>query len=85
MIMKKIFLNLVVLLISVIASAQNYSFSIAKSGTGKQALLFIPGFACSGDVWEETVMELKDNYTCYVLYFTRLDFVRLFPVQKVEI
>lgn len=65
--MKKIILILVLFFISDLVFAQNYPFTVTKSGTGKQAILFIPGFACSGDVWKETVAELEDDYVCYVL------------------
>lgn len=65
--MKKVFFILVAFLASSLALAQDYSFSVIKSGTGKQAIIFIPGFACSGDVWRETVEVLKEDYTCYVL------------------
>lgn len=65
--MKRLFLTLMLLGSSILTFAQNYPFSIAKSGAGKQAIVFIPGFACSGDVWMETVGALEDNYTCYVL------------------
>lgn len=65
--MKKVFFILVVFLAFSLALAQDYSFSVIKSGTGKQAIIFIPGFACSGDVWRETVEVLKEDYTCYVL------------------
>lgn len=65
--MKKLFFIVAYLFLSVSVFAGNYSFSIVKAGVGKQAILFIPGFASSGDVWKETVDRLKDNYTCYVL------------------
>lgn len=65
--MKKVFFILVAFLASSFALAQDYPFSVVKSGTGKQAIVFIPGFACSGDVWKETVEVLKEDYTCYVL------------------
>ena len=67
MIMKKLFFILVAFLASSFALAQDYPFSVVKSGTGKQAIVFIPGFACSGDVWKESVEVLKEDYTCYVL------------------
>ncbi len=67
MIMKKLFFILVAFLASSFVLAQDYPFSVVKSGTGKQAIVFIPGFACSGDVWKETVEVLKEDYTCYVL------------------
>lgn len=65
--MKKMFLTLAVFLVSGIIVSQNYPFSVTKSGTGKQSIIFVPGFACSGDVWNETIKELQSSYTCYVL------------------
>lgn len=67
MMMRKAVLSLAMLLVSLYVFTQDYSFSITKSGKGEQAIIFIPGFACSGDVWKETVMELQGGYTCYVL------------------
>lgn len=57
------------LLISISASAQKttYPFDVKKTGNGKQAIIFIPGFTCSGDVWNETMAKLGDNYTYYTL------------------
>lgn len=46
--------------------AQTYSFSVKEEGTGP-ALIFIPGLACGGGVWQPTVDQLKDHYHCYVL------------------
>ena len=43
------------------------TFQVRKEGAGKRSIVFIPGFACSGDVWEETVKEYKNDYTCYIL------------------
>lgn len=43
------------------------SFSVQRAGNGKQAVVLIPGFACSGDVWRQTVDVLQDDHTCYVL------------------
>lgn len=67
MAMKRLLLTLILLGASLLIFAQDYPFSVVKSGTGKQAVVFIPGFACSGDVWAETVSVLEDSYTCYVL------------------
>lgn len=67
MVMKRLLLILMLLGTSLLIFAQDYPFSVVKSGTGKQTVIFIPGFACSGDVWTETVSVLKDSYTCYVL------------------
>ena len=48
-------------------AAGQYPFTVKQSGSGKQAIIFIPGFACSGDVWNETVEQFKGGHTCYVL------------------
>lgn len=52
---------------SVCSFAEDYSFSVIKSGIGKKSVIFIPSFASSGDVWKEAVAELGTHYTCYVL------------------
>jgi len=43
------------------------TFQVRKEGVGKRSIIFIPGFACSGDVWEETVKAYEKDYTCYIL------------------
>lgn len=40
---------------------------VERIGNGKQAVILIPGFACSGEIWNHTVDILRDDYTCYVL------------------
>ncbi|SFE42612.1 alpha/beta fold hydrolase [Thermoflexibacter ruber] len=45
----------------------NYTFESNKSGKGKKAIIFIPGFACSGEVWSETKKEFENEYTCYTV------------------
>ncbi|AWG24908.1 alpha/beta fold hydrolase [Flavobacterium kingsejongi] len=77
--MKKTIVTTFLLLLSIFAAAQEYPFSI-KSGTGKQTLLFIPGFASSGTVWNETVAALKKDYTCVVL--TMPGFAGVAPEQN---
>ena len=54
MAMKRLLLTLMLLGASLLIFAQDYPFSVVKSGTGKQAVIFIPGFACSGDVWKQS-------------------------------
>ncbi|WP_069130288.1 alpha/beta fold hydrolase [Rhodohalobacter halophilus] len=44
----------------------NYSFKVDISGNGKPVLL-IPGLISSGEVWNETVLTLSENYECHVL------------------
>jgi len=37
------------------------------SSKGNQFIIFIPGFACSGEVWNETKSAFENDYTCHVL------------------
>ena len=46
---------------------ENYPFKVEKTGHGSQSIIFIPGFASSGDVWNETKSQFEKNYTCYTL------------------
>ena len=57
------------LILSFTTNAQEIkiSFEVKISGKGKQAIVFIPGFACSGEVWNETKSEFENNFTCYTL------------------
>ncbi|RAJ74994.1 pimeloyl-ACP methyl ester carboxylesterase [Chitinophaga dinghuensis] len=69
--MKKIFALVLILLmgalfLNVFAQDKQPSFSVKTSGKGKQAILFIPGFTCSGDVWNETTTHLGNKYTSHV-------------------
>ncbi|MFP2931692.1 alpha/beta fold hydrolase [Pyxidicoccus sp. 3LG] len=41
-------------------------FRVERSGTGRP-LVFIPGLASSGAVWNETVAHLQGRYDCHVL------------------
>ena len=53
------------LLVSVSAFTQK-SFRVKVYGKGEPVIL-IPGYACSGDVWNETVKNLQDHYQLYVI------------------
>lgn len=44
-----------------------YPFELKKTGNGNQALIFIPGFASSGDVWNDTTAKFEKDFTCYTL------------------
>lgn len=58
--------------------AQNpTAFEVKKSGKGKKSIIFIPGFASSGEVWDETVPEFEKDYTCYT--FTMSGFAGVAP------
>ena len=55
------------LCINVFGQAKTYPFQVKVSGHGKQSIVFIPGFTCSGDVWNATVANYEAKYTCYIL------------------
>ena len=63
-------------------AAGNYSFTVKESGSGP-AIIFIPGFACSGDVWNETVETMKGAHKCYVINMA--GFAGAAPETKPEI
>lgn len=45
----------------------DYPFEFEKSGNGNQTIVFISGFACSGEVWAETKSNYEKDFTCYTL------------------
>ena len=49
------------------AQENKTSFEVKVTGKGKQTILFIPGFACSGEVWDETKSKFENSFTCYTL------------------
>jgi hypothetical protein len=46
---------LVFLAFDAIAKVKAYPFQVKVSGHGKSTMVLIPGFTCSGDVWDETI------------------------------
>jgi len=46
---------------------KSYPFEIKISGEGRQSIIFIPGFASSGEVWNETKSIFERDFTCYTL------------------
>jgi len=58
---------LLLTIMNVYGKDNTYLFEVEISGTGDKSIIFIPGFSCSGDVWDQTVADYKDSYTCYVL------------------
>ena len=55
------------LCLNVFAQTKQYPFEVSKTGKGKQAIIFIPGFASSGAVWNETKTVFEKDFTCYTL------------------
>lgn len=49
------------------AHTPSYPFEVKVTGAGKQSIIFIPGLACSGTVWDETLPNYEPGYTCYTL------------------
>ncbi|WP_242920556.1 alpha/beta hydrolase [Pontibacter liquoris] len=64
--MKKVLLLALALFTVVTTFAQDKAFTVKVVGKGKPILL-IPGYSCSGEVWNETVEHLKNKYECHVL------------------
>jgi pimeloyl-ACP methyl ester carboxylesterase len=70
--MKKYIILVIALLFSalclnVFAQTKQYPFEVTKTGKGKKAIVFIPGFASSGDVWKETKVNFEKDFTCYTI------------------
>lgn len=55
------------LCVNVFGQTKSYPFEIKKTGQGKQSIIFIPGFASSGEVWDETKSNFEKDFTCYTL------------------
>ncbi|WP_125717818.1 alpha/beta fold hydrolase [Flavobacterium ustbae] len=55
------------LCLNVFGQTKSYPFEVVKTGNGKKSIIFIPGFASSGDVWNETKDNFEKNFTCYTL------------------
>nr|WP_315221349.1 alpha/beta hydrolase [uncultured Flavobacterium sp.] len=70
-----------VLCMNVAAQTKSYPFEVLKTGKGKQAILFIPGFASSADVWNETKANFEKDFTCYT--FTMAGFAGVKPQPNV--
>lgn len=67
--MKKRILLIVIAGICVLAAVQAQpAFRVSVTGKGEPVLLF-PGFACTGEVFDETVKALSGRYECHVFTF----------------
>ncbi len=67
------------MIIVCIVHGQKYTFDVEVTGKGTPVLM-IPGISCSGDVWDETVKVLKEDYECHVV--TLPGFAGQPPVEK---
>jgi len=52
---------------NVFGQHHSYPFDVKISGKGNQSIIFIPGFACSGEVWDSTKSSYEKDFTCYTL------------------
>ncbi|REC77188.1 alpha/beta hydrolase [Chryseobacterium elymi] len=52
---------------NIFGQTKMYPFEVQKTGKGNQSIIFIPGFASSGEVWNETTAKFEKNFTCYTL------------------
>lgn len=71
-IMKKFTFLLIIMLFfaaacNIFGQEKTYPFEVKKTGKGNQSLILIPGFASSGDVWNETTAKFEKDFTCYTL------------------
>ena len=78
MILLKKLLTLSLFVTTIIINAQK-PFDVIVKGKGEPVLLF-PGFACTGEVWDDTVVELSKNYECHI--FTFAGFGTVAPIEK---
>jgi len=53
--------------VNLFGQTKKYSFEVQKTGKGEQSIIFIPGFASSGEVWNETITKFENEYICYSL------------------
>lgn len=74
-----ILIAFIALVYNVFGQNNSYPFDVKISGKGKQSILFIPGFGCSGEVWNDTKALYEKKYTCYT--FTMAGFAGV-PAQK---
>ncbi len=76
----------IILVLAVLAFAnvfgQQKSFEVKVTGKGKPVIL-IPGYSCSGEVWNETVDHLKNKYQLHVV--TIAGFAGAKPIEDEEI
>ena len=65
---KQLFLFVFSMMVFFMSSHAQQAFRVSVTGKGDPVLLF-PGFACTGDVFDETVQALSSRYECHVFTF----------------
>jgi len=66
--MKTLIISLTLLLFTGAAFSQNEAIKIKKSGKGSP-VLFLPGFATPGSIWNETVANLKSSKQAHIVSY----------------
>jgi pimeloyl-ACP methyl ester carboxylesterase len=75
----KIFVSIALLLFWIKLKEQNSPFNVEVKGDG-EPILFIPGFTCTGEVFDDVVKELSKSYQCHI--FTLAGFGNVPPIEK---
>ncbi|MCX6145997.1 MAG: alpha/beta hydrolase, partial [Candidatus Kapabacteria bacterium] len=57
----------IALCVNTFSQATTNSFEVKVSGNGSKSIIFIPGFSCSGEVWDETKAIYEEKFKCHVL------------------
>lgn len=81
--MKKLTINslfIIILSVNAFGQSNTQDFEVTKSGQGNQSIIFIAGFASSGELWDETKAKYEKDFTCYVL--TMAGFAGVSPNPK---
>jgi pimeloyl-ACP methyl ester carboxylesterase len=64
----KVMLSSLFIFYAALGSAQEEAFKVHVVGKGAP-ILFFPGFACTGAVWDQVVAELSKTHECHVFTF----------------
>ncbi|RFM30107.1 alpha/beta fold hydrolase [Deminuibacter soli] len=68
--LKIVLLFIAFAMLAVNVFAQNTpTLHVDIKGHGKRTAVLIPGYSCSGKVWDETAARLGNNYTCHIITF----------------
>ena len=57
----------IALCVNTFGQTKTNAFEVTKSGQGSKSIIFIPGFSCSGEVWNETKSKYEKDFTCFTL------------------
>jgi pimeloyl-ACP methyl ester carboxylesterase len=77
--MKKLTTLLICACMGVTLLAQSPAISVKVSGQGTP-LIFLPGFACPGSVWDSTVKNLEPGYQAHLVTYAGFDNLKPIPM-----